>query len=139
MKYIHDKKVKVIEGELRCEGLAAYLESIKAPKYVWLSEDGSGIITKVVYDVTSNSLIGLNLPLDQRTGMPHSSTFKARSLEEIEKHMCEPKSTLVYVVMAQPIIPNASPYILQIFGTNNKFKTTDVLNRWNYTKSELAK
>lgn len=139
MKYIHEKKVKVTEGELRCKGLADYLESIKAPKYVWLSEDGSGIIAKVVYDVASNLLIGLNLPLNQNTGMPESSVFKARYVKEIEKHMSQPKSTLVYVIMAQPIVPHASPYILQISGTNNKFKTADVLNRWNHTKSELQK
>lgn len=139
MNYIHQKKVKVNEGELRCKGLAAYLESIKAPKYVWLSEDGSGIISKVVYDVSSNQLIGLNLPLDQHTGMPKTSTFMARSLTEIEKHMSKPKCTLVYIVMAQPVHPHAPPYILQIYGTNNKFKTADVLNRWTHTKTELEK
>lgn len=139
MKYIHKKKVKVNEGELRCEGLDAYLESIKAPKYVWLSEDGSGIVVKAVYDVASNQLIGLNLPLDQHTGMPKTSTFSARSLEEIEKHMSKPKCTLVYIVMAQPVIAHAAPYILLMYGTNNKFKTVDVLNRWIYIKSELEK
>lgn len=95
VKYIHQKKVKVNEGELRCEGLVAYLKSIGSPKYVSLSEDGSGIIVKVVYDVASNQLIGLSLPLDQQTGMPKTSTFKARTLEEIEKHMSKPKSTIV--------------------------------------------
>lgn len=139
MKYIHQKKVKVNEGELRCEGLVAYLKNIKAPLNVWLSEDGSGIIAKVVYDVASNQLIGLNLPLDQQTGMPKTSTFKARSLEEIEQHMLKPKCTLVYIVMAQPVIAKAAPYILQIYGTNNKFKTIDVLNRWTYIKSKLEK
>lgn len=117
------------EGELRCEGLDAYLKSIKAPKYVWLAEDGSGIITKVSYDVASNSLIGLNLPLDEQTGMPQKSTFKARTLQEIEKHMSNSKCTLVYIVVAQPVVAHAPPYILQIYGTDNRFKEKDVSNR----------
>lgn len=137
--YIHQKKVKVNEGELRCEGLVAYLQSIQAPKYVWLSKDGSGIIPKVTYDVASNLLIGLNLPPNEHTGMPQTSSFKARSLEEIEQNMSKPKCTHVYIVMAQPVIPHSSPYILQIYGTDNKFKTVDVLHRWEHTKSELEK
>lgn len=139
MTYIHQKKVRVNEGELRCKGLAAYLDSIGAPKCVWLSEDGSGLVSKVIYDFASNQLIGLNLPLDEHTGMPITHTFEARSLVEIEKHMFEPKCTLVYIVMAQPVVAHASPYILQIYGTDNKFKTRDVANRWTYTKSELEK
>lgn len=139
MRYIHEKKVKVNEGELRCEGLAAYLDSIKAPKCVWLAEDGSGIVRKVSYDVASNSLIGLNLPLDEQTGMPRTSTFKARTLQEIEKHMSNSKCSLVYIIVAQPVVAHASPFILQIFGTNNRFKEKDVSNRWAYTESELEK
>lgn len=139
VSYINQKKVKVNEGELRCKGLVTYLERINAPKFVWLSEDGSGIVAKAVYDVASNLLIGLSLPINQQTGMPQTSTFNARSLEEIEKHMSQSKSTHVYIVMAQPVIAHASPFILQIYGTNNKFKTVDVLNRWTYTKSELEK
>lgn len=112
---------------------------IHETKCVWLSEDGSGIISKVVYDVNSNQLVGLNLPLDQQTGMPQTFTYKARSLDEIEKHMSNVKCNLVYIIMAQPVIANAPPYILQIYGTENKFKTVDVLNRWTFTKTELEK
>lgn len=115
------------------------MESINAPKTIWLSEDGSGIVPKAVFDTSSNKLIGLDLPIDQITGMPISSSFMARSLQEIEKNMRQPKSTLVYVVMAQPVIKHASPFILQIYGTMNKFKTLDVLNRWKFTISELKK
>lgn len=139
MQYINDRKVKLKEGELRCKDLAAYLESINAPKSVWISEDASGIIAKAVYDVKTNQLIGLTLPLDQTTGIPISNTFLARTLEEIEKNMLQPKSNYVYIVVAQPVVPHASPFILQLFGTDNKFRTSDVLKRWKTMISELKK
>lgn len=116
-----------------------YLEKIKAPAYVWLSEDGSGIVQRCVYDVKSNELVGLNLPLDVATGMPITSKFMANSLGEIEKHMKNPLSYLVYVVMAQPVMQKAPPFVLQIFGTDNKFFSADVNNRWIHTRNELEK
>lgn len=139
VNYIQEKKVRITEGELRCKDLCAYLESINAPKTVWLSEDGSGIVPKAVYDARSNQLIGLDLPISQSTGMPISSSYMARSLQEIERNMLLPKSTYVYVIMAQPVVSNTSPFVLQIFGTSNKFKTLDVLKRWKYTIDELQK
>lgn len=138
VKGIHTKE-KVIEGALRCTELKAYLEKIGASNTVWLSEDGSGIVKRAVYDVSSNQLVGLNLPLDENSGMPISSTFVARNLGDIEKHMKKPLSSLVYVVMAQPTMLDCRPFILQIFGTNNKFSRSDVLNRWTHMKIELRK
>lgn len=50
-----------------------------------------------------------------------------------------PKSKLVYVVMAQPLNESIPPFILQIYGTNNKFLAANVVERWNFMKSELEK
>lgn len=138
MKVIHSQE-KITEGALRCTELKAYLEKIGASNAVWLSEDGTGIVKRVVYDVSSNQLVGLNLPLDKNTGMPISYTFVARNLQDIEKHMKKPLSSLVYIVMAQPAMPNCRPFVLQIFGTNNKFTRSDVLHRWTHIKNELMK
>lgn len=137
--YIQQNKLRIVEGQLRCEDLKSYLKKIKAPECVWLSEDASGIVQKVVYDVNSNKLVGLNLPLDAVTGIPISSTFIAQSLRDIEKHMKNSLSHLVYVIIAQPIMEKTPPFILQIFGTNNKFSSMDVLNRWKHTETELDK
>lgn len=43
------------------------------------------------------------------------------------------KSTLVYIIMAVPLKEGVAPFILQLFGTDNKFKTIDVIKRWNHT------
>lgn len=137
--YIQENKLKIIEGALRCKELKSFLIKIDAPLLVWLSEDGSGINSKVVYDSKSNKLVGLNLPLHELTGMPISNSFIASSLQNIEKHLKSDKSKLVYIVIAQPIKDKSPPFVLQLFGTDNKFKRVDVLNRWKYTKQELEK
>lgn len=137
--YLQNHKLQISEGELRVAELKTYLEKINAPKYVWLSEDASGIIQKCVYDVKSNKLIGINLPIDPTTGMPISSKYIAKSLQDIEVHMKNPLSYLVYLVLAQPVLPKSPPFVLQIFGTNNRFIAEDVMNRWRYTIAELKK
>lgn len=116
-----------------------YLEKIECPKSIFLSEDASGVVQKVVYDVYSNQLVGLVLPFNSTNGMPNMLSFEAKSAEDIEKYLKLPKSTLVYIIVAQPLRTGAAPFILQIFGTNNKFKTPDVLRRWSHTEMELKK
>lgn len=139
MNRIHTQKERIIEGELRCKELALYLEKTNSPKTIFLSEDGSGIVKKIVYDSHSNQLIGLVLPVDAKNGMPITYTFKAESAELIKKHLQQSQSHLVYVVVAQPLKENTAPFILQIYGTDNRFKTEDVLKRWIHTEKELKR
>lgn len=112
---------------------------MKLEKIVWLCEDATGINTKIEYDSTTNQLVGLVLPTDIKTGMPVSHTYLARSVEEIQNNIKKPQSTLVYVVLAQPIMPKVPPYILQVFGTDNTFTSEHVLKRWDHTLSELKR
>lgn len=139
MKHIQKDKEEIIEGKLRCEQLVKHLERTKAPKAVFLCEDASGLVSKIVYDSATDQLIGLVLPLDTKTGIPKSFSFRAESPEMIRRYMDLPKSKLVYVVAVKPLEENSVPFILQIFGTNNVFTSQDVLNRWKFTESELKK
>lgn len=83
VSHINKSKVKVVEGELRCDHLAKYINNVGAPKRVWISEDGSGIVTKISYDSTTNQLVGLVLPLDNNTRMPIPFSFQPKSLEDL--------------------------------------------------------
>lgn len=139
MKFIQTNKQLVLEGQLRCKELQDYLNNLKAPKCVWLSEDATGIIQKAVFDVKTNQIVGLVLPLDASSGMPKTYSFVARTIQDIEKFMTMPTSNLVYVVMAQPVQMKSTPFVLQIFGTNNIFTAKNVLDRWNATIIELKK
>lgn len=135
-----ERKQKIVEGELRCQELSDYLDKLNAPRKVWLSEDASGIVSKVVYDSTTNQLVGLVLPLDKRTGLPITYSFTPHSMSDIEKQIQGyAKSTLVYIVIAQPLMDTVPPFILLVFGTDNKFKSLDVMQRWKHVKDSLAK
>lgn len=114
------------------------------PKVVWLSEDATGILPKIDYDSATNKLIGQVLPIDKYTGIPISNTYMcmARSAEEIEKHVLNvsaPKSNLAYIIVAQALDEKAPPFVLSILGTNNKFNTIHILNRWKFIEAELAR
>lgn len=111
MSYIQQRKQQVNEGELRCCQLAEYLNQINAPKKVWLSEDASGIIAQVTYDPSKNQLIGLVLPND-KNGMPVQFSSTPNTMSEINDQMKQNnRSTLVYLILAQPIKENTSPFI----------------------------
>lgn len=139
MDLISQHKVRIVEGELRCRELSEYLSLLKLKPYIWLSEDGSGIISKVEYDPKSNQLIGLVLPTNAQSGMPISFSFMAKSVGDIQKFMKMATSSLVYVVMAQLLMENVPPFVLQIFGIDNKFTAQSVVKRWNHTIKELKK
>lgn len=138
MRYIIQRKQKIIEGELRCEGLKQYLEKLHLPKCVWISEDASGINSKIEFDPTTNQMVGLVLSLNA-SGMPLPFQFMATNAEEILMHINKPTSYLVYVVLAQPLLANVPPFLIQIFGTDNKFTTANVIERWKFTTAELKK
>lgn len=115
------------------------MEKIGAPKKVFLSEDASGIVKRIVYDSITDQLIGIVSPLQPENGCPKLFAYKASSEEEMKRFMELPQSTLVYIIVAQPLKANAPPFIIQLFGTNNKFNSSDVLARWKYVTTELKK
>lgn len=132
-------KIVQIEGQLRCQELCTHLERIGAPKIVFLSEDASGIVQNVVFDVKTNQLIGLVAPLQPKNGCPKMFSYLATSEDEIKRCMELPESSNVYMIAAQPLQKHAPPFILQLFGTDNKFTSENVRARWFYIVSELKK
>lgn len=142
MNRIRDERRRIIEGELRAAQLKKYCEALKVTKDVWISEDGSGIVSNVHYDSVSNQLVGFVLPKSSGTGSPIPFSFGAEDAAQIMKHMYDSssrKSSLVYLVMAQPLAENVPPFILQVFGTDNRFPKEEVVKRCDFTQSELAK
>lgn len=105
---------------------------------VFFSEDGSGIVKRVTYDPKTNQLVGLVLPLKEN-GMPKTMSFLPHSARDIEDFMKLEQSTLVYIMVAQPLMPNIPPFIFHIFGTNNKFNKLNVLGRWTQIEQETKR
>lgn len=139
VRCIGEHKSRVVEGEIRAKELAEYLTKMSCTKHVWISEDATVITSKVTYDPSTNQLVGLVLPTDTITGCPKAFTYIASNAESIKQHLMKAKSSVVYVVMAQPLDEKVPPFVLQMFGSDNKFQTTDVLKRWKHTSIELEK
>lgn len=139
VRCIKENRKIIEEGKLRCVELKQYLVERKGGFDVWLCEDASGIISKVQYDYTSNQLIGIVLPIDATTGCPKVYPSTTRDADEIKTYMKCAKSTLVYFVMAVPLNETIAPFILQLYGTDNKFNKMDVNKRWNFTIDQLKK
>lgn len=83
-RYISQKKSKVVEGVLRTDELLEYLNDLKLPKIVVLSEDATRITNRIQYDPETNQLVGFVLPLGTN-GMPIADYNKARSAADMEK------------------------------------------------------
>lgn len=85
----HLQKNKQTKKELN-----EHLVRINSPKVVFISEDGSGVVRRTVYDSNSNQLVGLVLPLQPTNGCPKTFSYIATSEEEIRKNMELPQSSL---------------------------------------------
>lgn len=116
-----------------------YLEKIHLPKHIWLCEDATGINAKIEFHPATNQLVGIVLPLDSKTGLPQPFTYLASSAEAIEKNATQKMSSLVYMVLALPLKPGIPPFVLQVFGTDNKFRAENVALRLEHTSRVLKK
>lgn len=138
---IQASNFQVTEGILRSKELLCHLEKNNLPLIVALSEDATRIDGKIEYDRKSNQIVGFVLPTNEKTGMPVPFSFPARNSEEIVQHFSRqnPVASFVNVIMAQPIAEKHVPaFCLLIFGSDNKYTSRDVRNRWNFITNELA-
>lgn len=139
MRSIKDNGNHVIEGELNFTGLSNFLTKHNLPRCVWMSEDATGITGRIQYDPTTNQIIGFVLPVN-KFGLPIVNSYPATTAEVIKEYFETKKaSTLLYIIMMQPLQENAPPFCFSLYGTDNIFKTSDVIRRWNYIFDEAKK
>lgn len=139
-RYIRVSNRNITEGILRCHELKMYLADHGVSFCVNLSEDATRTVGRVQHDSKTNQLIGFVLPLGNNNGMPIPFQYPARYASEIINHFSGKNeiSTFLNVVMAQPIDPNIPAFCLLIFGSNNKYTSRDVKNRWKHIVNQLA-
>lgn len=140
-RYISSSQCHITEGILRCEELALYLLQRNIDPVVCISEDATRITNRVQYDSKSNQIVGFVLPLKSENGLPIPFKFPARNVDEIVSHFSHnyPVSSYINVIMAQPINDKVPPFCLMIFGSDNKYTSMHVKNRWKYVAENLAK
>ena len=130
--HFNQNREKLLEGQFRFDSMKTYCESTDV-KYVFASEDCTGVVQKVSYDRHSNSFIGFCPPL-QSDGCPYVSSFNINAFDEFESiFQNETISSLLNIHTIQPITPedqHMSPFLLSAYGTDNKFDAYDLINRW---------
>ncbi|CAF2142265.1 unnamed protein product [Rotaria magnacalcarata] len=99
------------------------------------AEDCTATVSKIVYDTQTNTFIGFSLPLDQN-GLPIAKSYSTDSFTCLENwYLNDPIAKSLGAHLIQPLsssLENISPYLLAVDGTNNKFKSPDVITRWGY-------
>lgn len=125
-----------VEGEIRLEELSKHLTRKGYPKIVVAQEDATRIIHRAQYNPSNNQVVGF-VPKISNNGLPEVSSFPATSASVIKSYFeSNPICNYAYVVMVQPLVDKATPFVLCIFGTDNKFNAKDVARRWQWVKNE---
>lgn len=138
-RYIKASDCHIQGGEVRSQQLLKYLEDRKLPLAVVISDDATREVGRIQYDSTSNQIIGFTLPIAEKIGMPIAGAYPARNAEEILNTFASEISisSFVIVIMAQPLA-DVPPFCLAMFGSDSKYTSEDVENRWIYITNQLA-
>lgn len=137
-RYIRASNCHITEGILRCDELLIYLKERNLPLVVSLEEDATKIRDRVQYSSMHNQLVGFTLPVSSVSGLPIPFSYPARNSTEILGHFSNGNavSTFINVIMAQPMA-DIPPFCLIIFGTDSRYTSNDVSNRWKLIVSKL--
>lgn len=135
--HITKSTIDITEGVLLVKPLAEYLSSNGYCYVVSLSEDASSLVPRPTYDPTTDNLSGLVPPFDEN-GMPemhHFTMTSATKMADVLKTY--PIGNLIYMILATPMQPGASPFCIYYACANNNFDSSVVLRRWNFVEQEL--
>ena len=111
--------------------MAEYLSSEKT-KFIFVAEDCTAVVPRVVYDVQSNTFVGFTSHL--KSGLSAVNAFSTESFAELKDWFhTSSQSHLINLHMVQPIgrgpIP-CSSFLLSAYGTDNRFSGQDIIMRW---------
>lgn len=123
------EEINAREREININGILKYFNDKKLPKIVWLSEDQTKIVERIKYNPAFNTLEGLSPPLNDN-GVPILNYNLTETAFDIKNLISKyPKSTLINIVMIQPLEDNSASFCLLAYGTINKFTAVDVAKK----------
>lgn len=127
--YNNEYCTRIEEGEFRFHELSDYSKKNNC-SYLYASEDCTGVMSKVQYDVTTNSFIGF-CP-DLNNGIPKLRQYQTDDFAQLEEWFeTLNQSALVNIHTVQTITNKISlPFLLASFGTDSKVDAISVLHRW---------
>ena len=136
--YIAASGSHITEGLCNYNDLCDYF-SLNQSTLGSFAEDSTAVVPKITYDTSSNTFIGFSLPLDN-TGLPIINSYSTDSLSRLEYWYSNvPKAQSLNACLIQPLscsFDNSSLYLLAAYGTDNRFKSSDVTSRWRHIYHE---
>ena len=122
---------RIEEGEFRYNLMSDYLTSQKTD-LIFIAEDCTVVVLRVIYDVKANTFIGFTPRLEN--GLPQVNSFSTESFCKLENWFNTlTKSRFLNLQMIQPINLNnvpSSSFFLAAYGSDNTFNTKDILLKW---------
>ncbi|CAF4340856.1 unnamed protein product, partial [Rotaria magnacalcarata] len=129
--YIAASDNHLTEGLSNYDGILKYF-NMNQSILGFVAEDATAVVPKVTYDTKSNTFIGFSLPLDSN-GLPIQNSYSTDSFTRLDEWYSDVKrATLLNAYLIQPLSSSLhiSPYIFAVYGTDNKFESSDVISRW---------
>lgn len=137
-RHIEKYSKDTMSGELDIDGLKTYLVQNNYPLVVFLCEDATRVTGTIEYNCKNDSITGLVAPFDSN-GMPARGLFQASTPHKMIDDLSNfTIANYAYVQMALPLAADAAPYVFYFTSSDNKFSSTDVLQRWNYSERMLG-
>ena len=128
-RIVHSEYETLSEGEFRFDDLSKHIDIYNAPRLISVGEDATRVISRVEYDSETDRCVGFVLPLN-KYGLPEVDSFLAVSFDAIEKMFQDfQMARYAYVYMAKPLALGVPAFCLACFGSDNKFTTTDIMQR----------
>lgn len=126
------------EGDFNYTGAISYFKSVEAT-LGFIAEDATSVVPKISYDTKSNTFVGFSLPLDN-FGFPIKNSYSTESFNQLEEWYSDiARAKLLTAYLIQPLsssINKLSPYLLAAYGTDNTFRSADVISRWHRIHQE---
>lgn len=120
-------------------GLENFVRDRNLSMSVGISSDAAKIVENVVYESSTNTLLGLVSPINSTTGLPTPNFHKACNAQQILESMSNyPKATMVECIIARANTTNSPTFLLGYFFTNLSYKFEDKMHRMEYIYNELS-
>lgn len=138
LRYLHDSK-STKEGEFDFDGCADFIKRQGYVNYVWLSEDDTKVNPGLRYDKKEDIIVGFNLPINHREGIPELGVYKFSSIKALQNYLHKSKvSSYVKLISVKSLTPGSVPFVLVMYGTSGSDDSVLTANRWTYVQTGLA-
>lgn len=132
------KEVSVVEGALQVHEIKEELVKLGLPLYVWFAEDDTRLQKRKRYNIASDSVMGLQLPLDDN-GMPRLNSFPFTTISAVKEYIQKyPEASYAKLVTCKALHPDSKTFIVLLYGTSGTDQAAGVSKRWEHMHKAFA-